>query len=58
MHPTTTEIDEDTVLREIGLDSLDIVELQLYYEEETNEEIPDPEFPIVTVKDLINVICQ
>ena len=40
------------VLLEIGLDSLDIVELQMYYEEQTNHEIQD-EVQIHTVAELI-----
>ena len=40
------------ILLEIGLDSLDIVELQMYYEEQTNHEIED-EVQIHTVAELI-----
>jgi acyl carrier protein len=40
------------VLLDIGLDSLDIVELQMYYEDETKHEIED-EVQIHTVAELI-----
>lgn len=56
INPAVGEIYEDTVLSEIGLDSLDIVEIQLYYEEYTNKTIPDPEHPLVTIGDLLNLM--
>jgi len=40
------------VLLEIGLDSLDIVELQMYYEEQTKHEIQD-DMQIHTVAELL-----
>ncbi len=46
----------DTVLLDIGLDSLDIVELQMEYEETFNVELKDIEQPIQTVADLIRAI--
>lgn len=45
-------ISPSDVLLEIGLDSLDIVELQMYYEEQTNHEIED-EVQIHTVAELL-----
>lgn len=42
-------------LVDLGLDSLDVVELQVYYEENTGDEIPDGA-SIVTVEDLMRVI--
>lgn len=42
-------------LADLGLDSLDTVELQVYYEENTGDEIPDG-VSIVTVKDLMRVM--
>ncbi len=50
------EITLDTVLLDIGLDSLDIVELQMGYEETFNVELKDIEQPIQTVADLIHAI--
>lgn len=46
----------DTVLLDIGLDSLDIVELQMVYEETFNVELKDIEQSIKTVADLIRAI--
>jgi acyl carrier protein len=40
------------VLLEIGLDSLDIVELQMYYEDQTKHEIQD-DMQIHTVAELL-----
>jgi len=50
------EITLDTVLLDIGLDSLDIVELQMIYEETFNVELKDIEQSIKTVADLIRAI--
>lgn len=41
-------------LADLGLDSLDIVELQMEFENEFNVEIPDPQDAIVTVGDLLD----
>lgn len=45
----------DTLLIDLGLDSLDIVELQLYYEEHTGHEIAN-DVIIKSVEDLVNVM--
>jgi len=49
-------ITEDTILQSIGLDSLDIIELQLMYEDYSNIEVNEPTSSIITVRDLINLI--
>ena len=48
------EITRDMQLPDLGLDRLDIVELQMAFEKEYNVEIPDPEDVIVTVGNLID----
>jgi len=48
------EIIRSMSLADLELDSLDIVELQMEFEEEFNVEIPDPENAIVTVGDLLD----
>jgi acyl carrier protein len=50
--PFTTE----TELATIGLDSLDIVELQVEFEKKYNVEIPDPTKEIKTVGDLFELL--
>jgi acyl carrier protein len=47
---------EDTVLMDIGLDSLDVVELQMRYEDEVGEATADPTDVITTVGDLIDLM--
>jgi acyl carrier protein len=49
------EISPDSKLLDLGLDSLDIVELQIYYEEQSGIEIDSDEV-IVTVKDLMKLM--
>jgi len=49
---------DETTLRELGLDSLKIVELQMHYEEETGKLIPDTTEPIVTMGDLIDLLMK
>jgi acyl carrier protein len=46
----------DDNLYNIGLDSLDIIELQVEYEEEFNVEFPDALKSPTTVRDLINLM--
>jgi acyl carrier protein len=43
-------------LHDLGIDSLDIVELQLFYEETFNAELPDTREPIVYVSDIIKLM--
>lgn len=45
-----------TVLADLDIDSLDAVELQMYYEEKTGVETADPTGPLVTVKDLMDLM--
>ena len=52
----TTKLTKETNLLDLGVDSLGIVELQMYYEEETGETTLDPEGAVVTVGDLIKLI--
>lgn len=47
---------EDTKLSELGLDSLDVVELQMMYEDAFHVELEDPVDPIVTVGDLLKMM--
>lgn len=48
--------DINTSLNELELDSLDIVELQLMFEDETGVSTLDPTSPILTVKDLLSLV--
>lgn len=45
-----------TTLAELDLDSLDIVELQMMYEEAFNVELEDSLEPIVDVNDLVKLL--
>ena len=48
---------ESNLQDDLGLDSLDAVELSMAIEEETGKEIPDEEFQkFITVEDLINFL--
>jgi acyl carrier protein len=47
--------DLDTALVDIGLDSLDIVELQMYYDEETGHDSPTDK-RVVTLRDLMGLM--
>lgn len=49
-------ITEDTKLLDIGIDSLDSVELQMYYEDVTGKQTVDPTTPVITVKHLIDLM--
>lgn len=51
-----TTISADDKLSNLGLDSLDIVEIQMFYEDEHGVEIKDPTKPLITVSDLIELI--
>jgi acyl carrier protein len=48
--------DRSTVLESLKIDSLDAVELQMYYEEKTGVETQDPSKPVKTVGDLIDLM--
>lgn len=48
---------EETTLDELDLDSLDVVELQMMYEEDHGVEIPDSYDPIITVGDLLKILA-
>ena len=50
------QLTEDTDLKDVGLDSLEIVELQMLYEDELKIEMPDTTDPINTVKDLMKLM--
>lgn len=49
------DITLETSVDELGLDSLDLVELQLYLEENFNIETQDPSKPVLTVKDILEL---
>jgi len=49
---TRVDLNLDDQLRDIGLDSLDVVELQLYYEEHFDVQLPDTAV-INTVGDIV-----
>jgi acyl carrier protein len=49
---SNVEIQEDTVVADLGLDSLDIVDIQMRLEEEYGYVI-DPAYGVLTVKDLL-----
>ena len=43
-------------LYDLGIDSLDVVELQLNYEETFNVQLPDDNKPMIYVSDIINLM--
>jgi acyl carrier protein len=47
--------DLDTALVDIGLDSLDIVELQMYYDDKTGHDSPTDK-KVVTLRDLMGLM--
>jgi acyl carrier protein len=49
-------INEFTLLSELDLDSLDIVELQIFYEEKTGNITADPDYPPKSVRELLDLI--
>jgi len=55
-----TDIGKDTEIRnDLGADSLDIVEIQMWVEEEFDLEIPDPDCDAInTVQELIDYIAD
>lgn len=52
----TVTLSLDDHLIDLGIDSLDTVELQLYYEEENDVQLSDSNLAMVTVRDLINAM--
>ena len=52
----TVTLSLDDNLIDLGIDSLDTVELQLYYEEENDVQLSDSNLAMVTVRDLINAM--
>lgn len=56
MKASAETVSASSVLADIGVDSLDAVELQMYYEEKTGVETADPTGPVVTVKDLMDLM--
>jgi len=55
-HLSNIILTEDTILQSIDLDSLDIIELQIMYEEYSNTVLNEPRSAIITIRDLINLI--
>jgi acyl carrier protein len=56
LQSTTTEFTDSTLLSDLKLDSLDVVELQIMYEDATNTVLDDPTYPIVTIGDLLQLM--
>lgn len=53
---TSTDFNRSTLLESLKIDSLDAVELQMYYEDKTGIETKDPTSPVKTVGDLIDLM--
>jgi acyl carrier protein len=52
-----TDLAKDTDFKDLGADSLDVVEIALAIEDKFNFEIPDEEAnDIVTIQDIINLV--
>lgn len=51
-----TEFTTDTKLADLSIDSLDAVELQMYYEEVNKVDTIDPVGAVVTVGDLLDLM--
>lgn len=49
-------ITEETKIRDLELDSLDVVELQMYYEDKMGVTIKDPDGPVVSVSQLLDLM--
>jgi acyl carrier protein len=52
----TVTLNLDDNLLDLGIDSLDAVELQLYYEEEMDVQMEDMNGVAITVRDLIKMM--
>lgn len=50
------DLSRDMRLVDLKIDSLDAVELQMYYEEQKGVETRDPDKPVNTVGDLIDLM--
>lgn len=50
------DLNRDMRLVDLKIDSLDAVELQMYYEEKVGVETRDPEKAVVTIGDLIDLM--
>lgn len=44
------------LIDDLNLDSLDIVEIQLYYEDVTKNILPDIEYQLITIGDLLKIM--
>lgn len=54
---TSKSFDENTVIRDLGLDSLDMVEMIADFEDQFSIEIPTDKINgVKTIKDLLNLI--
>lgn len=51
-------INGETLMSELKLDSLDIVELMMFYEDKLGQTIPDPKKEIKTVNDLLELLPE
>ena len=51
-----TTINGETLLTDLNLDSLDVVELQMYYEEKTGSIVTDPKKELITLNDLLELL--
>jgi acyl carrier protein len=49
-------LNETTLLFSLGLDSLDVVELQLFYEDKSGKIAEDPLTPVLTAGQLIDLM--
>ena len=49
-------IDLDMTIDDLKIDSLDLVELQMEYEDQHAVEVPTADYELVTVNDLINLL--
>jgi acyl carrier protein len=50
------ELTATTTLENLGLDSLDIIEFMFDIENEFNIRIPDREFKVTTIQDMVNAL--
>ena len=50
------ELKPDTTLEYLGLDSLDKIEFMFDIEKEFNIKIPDEQFKVVTIRDMVDAI--